>query len=199
MNHSPAAAPASPSPSSYEAFHDRLATRDRGFVDRHLARCDEASAPGRAQLWRRLAAVLSELSPHSVRMAGQRAALFFVADGIYCRQVFAIEDCNDGRLAVYATDVMDEAVAAGVLLGPVVGDGNDGGATPYAIPDTSARLGVESLNAKGTTSAPEYYRHMLGWNRRAVRITLSSHAKPEQVAAVEAVCRLAAARMAPAH
>lgn len=181
--------------SSYDAFHARLATRDRLSVDRHLANCEKKPTPDHARLWRRLAALLSALSPHSVRMSGQRAALFFIADGIYSRQAFAIEDCNDGGLAVYATDVMDQAVAAGVVVGPV---GRDGDTTLYAVPAAEgAHLAVESLTAKATTSAPEYYRHMLGWNRRAIRITLPTNAHPQQIAAVEAVCRLAAVRTAP--
>jgi hypothetical protein len=59
-------------------------------------------------------------------------------------------------------------------------------------------LRVESLTASTTTSAPEYYRHMLDWNRKAIRITLSTDATPAQIAAAEAICALAVEKQTPA-
>jgi hypothetical protein len=178
-----------PAAGGFDDFHARLGTRDRLSVDRHLAACEKKPTPDHARLWRRLAGLLSELSPHSVRMSGQRAALFFVADGGYSRQSFAMEDMTSGSLSVYLPDVMDRAVAAGIVTGPV---GKDGEVATYGVAGTNERLDVESLTARGTTSAPEYYRHMLGWNRRAVRITMPTNAESPLVQAVEAICRLSA-------
>ena len=43
-------------------------------------------------------------------------------------------------------------------------------------------------SATGTVSAPDFYRHMLGWNRKAIRITLPTVAHEAQVHAVEMLC-----------
>ena len=93
---------------------DQLATmlaqagvRDRVNIEKHLTACDAEAEPGHAQLWRRLAAKLSELAPLPVHTAASQMVLFFIADGKYRMQVFALEDCHDGSLSVYLPDVME--------------------------------------------------------------------------------------------
>ena len=43
------------------------------------------------------------------------------------------------------------------------------------------------LDARNTTPAP-YYKEMLGWNRRALRISLPTDATANQLQAVESLC-----------
>jgi len=43
-----------------------------------------------------------------------------------------------------------------------------------------------------TVEAPDYYRHMLGWNRKALRLNLPTNATPAQIKAAEALFLLAA-------
>ena len=178
--------------SSYESFHSRLDNGGRSNVDRHVAACQRDPAGEHLRLWKRLAGHLATLTPHVIKTAGQRAVQFFEADGNYRRQLFAMEDLRDGKVALYSADSLQAAIAAGILI-------NESGPDRHPIlfdigaaPDEQLR--VESLTASTTTSAPEYYRHMLDWNRKAIRITLSTEATPAQIAAAEAICSLAVAK-----
>ncbi|MDB5301832.1 MAG: hypothetical protein JWO87_3495 [Phycisphaerales bacterium] len=175
--------------SSYDAFHARLDNGGRSNVERHLTVCRREPSGGHLKLWKRLAGYLATLTPHVIRTFGQRAVQFYEADGNYRRQLFAIEDLRDGKLAVYTANVLEAAVTAGVLIN---GSAPDHHPILFALggaPDEQLR--IESLTASNTSSAPEYYRHMLDWNRKALRITLSTDATPAQIAAAEALCALA--------
>jgi hypothetical protein len=175
--------------SSYDAFHARLDNGGRSNVERHLTVCRREPSGGHLKLWKRLAGHLATLTPHVIRTFGQRAVQFYEADGNYRRQLFAIEDLRDGKLAVYTANVLEAAVTAGVLIN---GSAPDHHPILFALggaPDEQLR--IESLTASNTSSAPEYYRHMLDWNRKAIRITLSTDATPAQIAAAEALCALA--------
>jgi hypothetical protein len=170
-------------PGSYDAFLARLGDRDRQNVQRHVAVCEEEATDHHAVLWKRLASCLSELAPLAVHTIGCRAVQFFVADGRYRLQVFALEDARDGSVTIYSIDAVDQAVRAGALRGPV---GADGEAMLYEIcEEPRCTLKVEALTAARTTGAPDFYRHMLGWNRKAVRLTLPNSASPAQVKAAE--------------
>jgi hypothetical protein len=57
-------------------------------------------------------------------------------------------------------------------------------------------LMVESLTNENTPNPAGFYKHMLGWNRKALRITLSNDAADEQITAAENICAVAAARWA---
>jgi hypothetical protein len=120
---------------------------------------------------------------------GGRAVQFYEADGSFRRQLFALEDLRDGKISVYAQDVLQEAIAAGLLL-------NDAGEDHHRIlfavgAAPNEQLRIERLTASTTKSAPEYYRHMLDWNRKAIRITLPVDATLAQAEAAEAICSLA--------
>lgn len=175
---------------AYDAFLSRLGGKDRQAAERHVALCDAESTPEHARLWKRLAAALANLSPAAVQLTGQRAVRFFTADGKYRRQLFALEDARDGTLSVYVGDTLDDAVRAGALHGPVSVDGDT---MLYGVPEEPGlSLRVEVLTAAKTTSAPEYYKHLLGWNRSALKVTLPIPASAAQLRAVGVLCRLAA-------
>jgi len=179
---------------NYDGLLLRLGARDRAAVEKHVAVCEAEPTAVHVTLWKRLACLLCNLAPKAMQTAGQRAVQYFAADGKYRRQVFAMEDLRDGVLSVYMVDVLKEARAAGVLRGPVGKDGdevavyrNGAAADGAGVPMT-----VTALTAANTTGAPDYYRHMVGWNRTVVKVTLpSATATPAQVEAVEALCALA--------
>ena len=58
------------------------------------------------------------LSPHAAKLVGKQTVQFYVADGKYRMQVFALEDLQDGNITVYCPDVLTEAVEAGLLVRP---------------------------------------------------------------------------------
>lgn len=178
----------SPPQQEIEAFLARLSAKSRTAIDKYLGTLDETNR-AHAAVWRRLAVLLAKLAPDALETSGQAAVQFFVADGKYRMQAFALEDLRDGNLSVYMNDVLDRGLQAGVLKGPPEGD-----PPAYRIkgPQKHA-LRVDTLTAANTGAAPNYYRHMLGWNRKAIRITLStSFTTPEHLSAVETLCQLAA-------
>jgi hypothetical protein len=176
-------------PVELDQFLAKLAARDRQNVDRHLMAADAEPEPAHGTLWRRLARALFTLSPHAVTTIGQQALQFFVADGKYKKQVYAIEDPRDGRILVYTGDVIKEAVKAGILAPPPKNDASAG----YVVSaDKSQRLLIEALDANNTPNPHPWYKNMLGWGRKAIRITLPVKASKEQIAAVEALCAMIA-------
>jgi len=176
-------------PRVFEDFVSKLAERDRRNIERHVTECEGEPTYDRARLWKRLAGALGNLAPFAVRTTGQRAVQFFVADGRYRRQVFALEDKADGVLSVYTGDSLDSAVQAGILRGPISVDGE---MMRFDVcEEPGQHLVAQLLTAAKTTSAPDYYKHMLGWNRKAVRVILPTTACAAQVRAAEAIYTLA--------
>jgi len=127
-------------PADFDEFLAKLAARDRQNVDRHLIAADAEPEPDHAKLWRRIARSMFTLSPHAVTTIGQQALLFFIADGKYRMQVYAVEDPRDGRLLIYTADVLKEAIKAGVLAAPPKGDASGG---HVVVADKSQRLIIE--------------------------------------------------------
>ena len=102
---------------------------------------------------------------------------FYVQDGKYKMQVFAMEDLRDGKITVYCGDSSEAARAAGLVSGDAenLHLGSDNHVT------------LEQLDAKSPNPAP-FYKDMLGWNRKALRITLPVNAKPSEIVAAENLC-----------
>ena len=180
----------------YDAFIALLGDRDRQNVERHVSFCYAEPTAQHARLWKRLASALSRLAPRAAQTVGQRAVRFYVTDGKYRQQIFALEDLRDGRLGVYAPDALDAAIRAGLVRGPL--ESNESVET-YEVPGAPAsRLTVERLTTAKTTGAPEYYKHLLGWNRTALRITVPVDATPALIDAIEALCALSTPPVSPA-
>jgi hypothetical protein len=159
-----------------ETFLTGLAGKDRSNIEKHLTAVDAEPDPTHGKLWRRLAVSLRKLAPLPVTTVGQHAVQFFIADGKYRMQVFALEDARDGRLMVYLPDILADAQKSG------------GAAL--------ASLQPEALDSANTPNPSPHIKHMLGWNRKAVRVTLPTHASAQQVAAAEKLCAIAADRWA---
>lgn len=180
----------------YETFLSRLAAKDRLNVERHVFACESEQSDEHVTVWKRLACSLSLLAPHAVKSAGQRALRYYVSDGKYRLQIFALEDLRNGTIVTYVLNALKEAIGAGVFRGPLDPDG-----APHhfeVCDEPRVRVKIEVLTSAGTSSAPEYYKHMLGWNRSALKITLPISAGSAAIRALETLARLAARGVTPA-
>jgi hypothetical protein len=192
MNMTPSVDRQGAAPRGFDDFLARMSGSGRNAVERHLTACEKDMAPDHAQLWKQLVGLLGRLTPDVAPVAAARGVRFYVPDGKFKRQVFAVEDLRDGKLAIYLDDTRTIAFREGVLTAhPAEADSH-----LYRIGGGKAdneRLSVEPLTAAGTSSAPDYYKHMLGWHRSAIRITLHPDSTAGQVRAAEAMCIIAAA------
>lgn len=183
-----AGAETAPQQLTFDAFLAKLGTRDKVNVEKVLATAETANKR-HVDVWKRLATTLFNLSPHAVQTSGQQAVRFFIADGKYRLQCFALEDQQDGKLCVYTNDVLSAAVKKKLIEED---DDTESEVPIYFAPkDEDTRIGIESLNAGNSGNAPEHYKHMLGWNRKALRITVPTTATDKQVGLVELLCALA--------
>jgi hypothetical protein len=164
----------------------KAGARDRTAIEKRLAILDSDPDPARGTCWRQLLANLSGLVPLPVNAVGANALRFFVPDGKYRMQVFALEDASDGLLIVYLPDVLAKAVRNKLLVK------NADRYSPADAPDQP--LTIERMDVN-TPNPPELMKHMLGWNRKALKLTLHvSPRKTVQLKAVEELCELAAAQ-----
>jgi hypothetical protein len=163
----------------------RPGTSGKTHVEKHLVSCDAEIDSSHARLWRRLFLHLAELT-HLPVQAVADGVMFFAPDGRYRMQVFALEDHNDGVVRVYVPDIADPILAQKLSLHP-----SESG--EYRIdgePDVTLR--IDRLDAQSESLPPPYVKNMLGWNRKALRVTLvASQVSGPRINAVEALCGLA--------
>ena len=175
-------------PIDFNAWLAALGARDRVNLERHVAALE--AEPVHSTLWRRIARSIATLAPHAASTTGQQAVQFFIADGKYRMQVFALEDNRDGKIMVYAVDALDDAYKADLLGKPAKDN-------PSNLPIAGApgqMLTVETLSAVDTPNPSPFYKHMLGWNRKALRITLPVGSSDAQVSAAETLCAITASK-----
>jgi hypothetical protein len=176
-------------------FLARLSPKDRANAEKRVTVLETEPDPARAPLWRRLVCTLATLAPHAFKFVGKQTVQFYIADGKYRMQVFALEDLQDGNFTVYCPDVVAEAAKAGLLRNPPAGD-----SPLYVISGSNEPLQIELLDRDSLNPAA-HVKDMTGWNKKALRITLPPSASPAQVEAAELLCAIAAghfARPAPA-
>jgi hypothetical protein len=182
-------------PITFDAFLAKLPNRDRVSAEKRLVALEaEPAEGGRGRLWRRLACSLMTLAPHAAKLVGRQTVQFYVADGRYRKQVFALEDLQDGNMTVYCPDVLGEAVDAGLLSPPPHADGE--GVQHYVVRRSGEPLQVEALDASSLNPGA-HVKDLTGWNRKALRITLSPSPSAAQVEAAELVCAIAAGQLVP--
>ncbi len=178
-------------PMDFEAFLAKLGPRDKLNVEKHALALE--ADPNRADVWRRLAALMMTLAPHSAKTTGQQTLQYFVADGKYRMQVLALHDGTDEKITVYVSTTLQDVFDSKVIGGEKRPTGQ---AHSYEIVDSREMLSLEELDSKSVDPAP-YYKDMLGWNRKAVRITLLAIATPAQLSAAEAILAHAAKKWVP--
>lgn len=184
--------PPLPAVIDFEELVNRLPARERGAVLRHEAVCEELD-PSHAALWRRMVCRLATLAPHAVRALGQHTLQFFVADGKYRKQVYALDDHRDSKLVVYAPAVLETALRESVILPPP----DPAEPRAYGLPGSRGVLYLETLDSSNTPNPDASFKFMLGWNRRALRTTLLTTATPQQVETAERLWSLAAREWEP--
>jgi hypothetical protein len=184
---------------TFDDFLAGMGQRDRTNIERHLAVVDADADPAHGRLWRRLAATLGTLAPAAVQTTGQQAVQFFIPDGKYRMQVFALEDQRDGLLRVYSPDALADARRAKLVADKppteesVPGPGGDRKKIlvyRFATANATPGLLIEPLEAKNTANPAPFFANLIGWNRKAVRITVPVGADDEAVGAVETFCAL---------
>lgn len=175
-------------PIDYDTLLSKLGPKDRTNVERHVLAAETERDADHARIWKRLACHLMALAPHAAKTTGQQSIQFFIADGKYRMQVFALEDLRDGKLTIYAGNGLQEAVDEGVLTPPPK---NERETHAYAVNGSKDKLVIEELDGKSLNPAP-FYKDMLGWNRKAVRISLLTTATPAQLEAAETLCTISA-------
>ena len=164
----------------------KLARKERAKIEKHLAMRETETGPALSKLWRKVASVLGNLAPLPAQTMGNLAVLFFIPDGKYKMQVFALEDAGDGNLSVYLPDVLAAAQKKKILLKEKVPG-------EYAIGgNASHTLKLESLDASNTPSPHPHVKNLIGWNRKAIRVILpAAVVDGPQPAAAAALCELA--------
>jgi hypothetical protein len=173
---------------AFEEFLAGVSARDRANIEKHVAALDADASPGHARSWRQLSMMLRRFAPLAVNTIGPQVIQFFVPDGKYRMQAFALEDKRDGTIHVYVPDVLAAAQKAGVLAKPVAGQPNE-----HPIKASKGEsLHVEPLDSQNTPDPAPAIKHMLGWNRQAVRLILPALVNSPQIAATEAICEIAA-------
>jgi hypothetical protein len=174
-----------------DAVLAKTGAKDRTHIQRHLTAADAEPDPAHASLWRKLAELLASLAPLPVQAVGHTAVMFFVPDGKYRMQAFALEDQSDGRIALYLPDILAESVRKKILK-------KADEPLEYAIVGSQrSTLHVEALDAQNTPEPATHVKNMLGWNRKSLRITLPIIGTDRaRLQAVDALVNLAAKQWA---
>lgn len=174
-------------PMDYPALLASLSEKDRTTLTRQLQAYETRLGMASAQRWCEFAGALAGLAPARPRFAGANALQFYIPDGKYRRQVFALQVLADGSWDVYAPDVLDQAVELGLLSR----HGRDEDASTYYRNASADVFMIDRMDGK--TPAPDaLYKDMTGWNRRAVRIKLPTNARDAQLVTTRELCALAA-------
>ena len=179
-------------PVDIETFLSKLGAKDRANAEKHLAACDAEPDPRHGILWRRLACALKTLAPHATKVNGRESVQFYVPDGKYKMQVFALHDARDGKLYLYLGNVLKEAMKAGVIS---AAKGAPRGT--YSVPKSAEPLQIEELD-ENTPEPAVFFKHMLGWSRKALRVIMPTTSPEAHIHAVEQMCVICAASFAPA-
>jgi hypothetical protein len=171
-------------PLDFEAFLGKLVPKDRVNAQRRVDVLEAEADPSRVRLWKRLACALMTLAPHAAKLVGRQMIQFYIADGKYRMQVFAMEDLQDGHFTIYCPDVLQEAVNAGLIS-----VGEEGEPNLYRL-GPGDHLFIEPLD-KDSLNPAAHFKDMTGWNRKAIRIVLPPSPSPAQVEATELLCGIA--------
>lgn len=174
-------------PVTYERLLSGLGDRDRATLERYVSAYEEKLGERAAERWRGLACALMTLAPTGVKLAGPHVMQFYVPDGPYRKQVFVLQALVGGGFSVYAPDVIEEAVAAGMVTGNLPLED----ATTYHLAQNHGKMAIEAIDGK-TSSLDGFCKGMTGWNRKAMRMTVPAHASDDQINATKQLCALAA-------
>ena len=106
--------------------------------------------------------MLGSHSPLPVQSSGKQAWQYFIPDGKYRMQVFALEDPGDGTLQIYLPDILDAAIKKKVIKKTPEPD-------QFIAVETGTKIRIDALDSANTPQPPPHFKHMLGWNRTVSR------------------------------
>ena len=170
-----------------EAFLSKLGAKDRANAEKHLADCDAEPDTRHGQLWRRSVCALKTLADHATKVNGRESVQFYVPDGKYKLQVFALHDSRDGVINIFCGNVLSEAIKLGIIT-PVKGT-----TELFAVAKSTESLKIEELDENTQDQAP-FFKHMLGWGRKALRVVLPTTSCDANIAAAEGLFVLSVAK-----
>ena len=172
-------------PLQFSAFLEKLAPKDRPKVEKQMAEFEAAGDMMHVELWKRLACSLLTLSPHQPKV-NKTSIQFYEADGRHKKQLLAMEDPGEGKLVIYCKDVIDHAIQGGLLQRD---DQAGTEQTLYPVVGSSITLSIERIDG-AVINPQEFFKHLVGWNRKALRITLPINASEPQIVTVERLCAM---------
>jgi hypothetical protein len=179
----------------FKTLVSKLSAKDRHCVDRQIVARENSPVFGLADRWRRIASNMLNLAPGLVKLSGLHTMQFYIADGKYRKQVFALHALTDGTILVCIPDILEDVIQFGLLSR--IGEGAAPAAKKgeqsnlYRIGKSHEMLTVDVVS--GTTLDPQiFYKDMTGWNRRALCITLFGDSTQVQIRTVEDLCKFAA-------
>jgi hypothetical protein len=172
-------------PCDHDTFLSKFGEKDRKGIARHLALYEEKLGREAAERWCRFAHTLMALAPFPAKFVAQQAVQFYVPDGKYRMQVFALQATEDGSLAIYAGDILDQSFRVGILFRAKLGD-----TRIFRIHNSPECLTIDTLDGHSAGLAPAC-KAMTGWNRKAICITLPPNASAVQMESAASLCALA--------
>jgi hypothetical protein len=174
-----------PRQNQLEDLLGRVAAKERAKIEKHLVACDGETDSAHADVFRRLVTMLDSRAGAGVDSVGGQAWRFFVPDGKYRLQVFALEDRGDGTLRVFLPDVLASALKGGVVAKTAIPN-------EYTLKGAASRpVHIETID-QDKPEPPAHVKSMLGWGRKAIAITIPVTGPVAQVNVAEALCTLAA-------
>jgi len=170
---------------SVSDFGAKLAVKDRNRLQQQITAMETKPYPRLGERWQRFACALFTLAPHMPKLTGLHTIQFYIPDGKYKKQMFALHAEDNGAISVYAPNVLQQAASAGIIATPARPE------TAYRVTESSDPLNIDAIDGN-TSDVEPFYKDMTGWNRKALRISLSPVATPSQIQAAEDLCGLAA-------
>lgn len=170
-------------PVSFEEFRAKLGAKDAANAAKRL----NMEPPEKAKLWQRLCATLMSLSGHSAKVNSQPSVQFFVADGKYKMQTFALQDDLPGELTIFCKDVLQPALDKKLLQKPKAGDAPH----TYKLPGSAGTLHIEALTIDGPEHPPAY-KDLMSWGRKCMRVSVPINASDELIAGLEKILAISA-------
>lgn len=165
------------------SFIARASVRERLILERQIQAMGPPSSD-RGRMWERFLIKLGSLAVLPPTTAGVSVVNFFRPDGKYRQQVFSLEHAGNDLFHVFMPDIFDRAIREGVFT-----VGKDGYCT---FSKNLCRLLVQPVDSHAI-NFPAHLKGMTGWNRKAIRVSLStSEVNNSEADAVDALAELAA-------
>lgn len=171
-------------PRTFDEAFERFPQKDRASLQKHL---DAMASLPRAytDTWKGLLLTCAQHAPQAFQAVGTEAVRFFVQDGSYKLQMFALEDKLAEPIRVYLPNILEDAIKT-KLLAPTPLPGG------YAVGgDAGEPVLIDELDSNNTIDAPVHFKFMIGLNRKAIRLTLPTRDRPALVKLVSQLCDLA--------